>query len=96
MTYLECIWQDKPVFVYSLLSKSSKIHAHVKQWIGKSGVVLGESKNNQLLVQFTVSIYHRRTVAIPPGCLMLLDDVDFAIKTKKRKGNKVNGNTNSI
>ena len=51
MTYLECIWKDKSIMIVSLMSKNGKIHSRIKPWIGRVGIVVKESKNNQLLVR---------------------------------------------
>lgn len=96
MTNLEKIWADKHVFVYSMMSKSGKIHSYVRRWIGRIGVVVRESKNNQLLVKFGISQYKRKYIAIPPGCLKQLGDEDFRIALSNKKISKPYGNTNSI
>lgn len=74
MTYLECLWEGKSVLVVSILSKNGRIHTRIKPWIGRSGMVIGESKNNQLLVRFRLG---KKTVhvSIPPGCVIALDSI---------------------
>ena len=95
MTHLETIWHNKHVFVYSMMSKSGKIHSHVKKWVGKIGIVMRESKNNQLLIKFNISTHKRKYISIPPGCVKLLGDEDFAfVLPKYKKGTNTNGNTN--
>lgn len=65
MTYQEVLWQGKYVWVVSLMSKSGKMHRYVRQYIGRGGKVLGESKNGMLLVQFK-----SHTRSIPAGCVV--------------------------
>lgn len=96
MTHLETIWQDKHVIVYSMMSKSGKLHAHVRRWIGRIGIVMRESKNNQLIVKFGISPYKKKYIAIPPGCLKQLGDEDFTIVLPKNKGTKIHGNANTV
>lgn len=64
MTYQEAIWKGKYVWVTGILSKSGKLHRTYRKYVGRGGMVLGESKNNMLLVQFK-----NHTRAIPAGCL---------------------------
>lgn len=64
MTYQEALWKGKYVWVVSILSKSGKMHYTYRKYIGKGGFVLGEAKNNMLLVKFK-----NHTRAIPAGCL---------------------------
>lgn len=74
MTHLECIWQNKTILVVSILSRNRKIHSRIKSWIGRSGVVIRESKNNQLLVRFRLG---KKTVyvSIPPSCVVDIEDI---------------------
>lgn len=69
MTYQECIWKDKSVLVVSLLSKSRKVHMYVRKFVGKTGVVVGESKNGMLLIRFKGN-HKTRYRAIPAGCVI--------------------------
>lgn len=64
MTYQEALWKDKMVWVVSLMSKSGKMHRYVRKYVGRGGKVVGEAKNNMLLIQFK---NHKR--AIPAGCV---------------------------
>lgn len=64
MTYQEAIWKGRYVWVTGILSKSGKLHRDYRKYVGRGGMVLGESKNNMLLVQFK-----NHTRAIPAGCL---------------------------
>lgn len=73
MTYQETIWKNKYVWVVSLMSKSGKMHRYVKKYIGRGGFVLGESKNNMLLIRFKT-----HTRAIPAGCV-----VEYNVKKAK-------------
>ena len=66
MTHQEVLWQDKIVWVVSLLSKSGKIHRYVKPYIGRGGRVLGSSKNGMLLIEFSKGDVR----AIPAGCVV--------------------------
>jgi hypothetical protein len=65
MTYQEALWKGKRVLIVSLMSKNGRIHRYVKRHIGRDGIVLGEAKNNMLLIQFR---NHAR--AIPAGCVV--------------------------
>lgn len=65
MTYQETIWRGKSVLVVGILSKSNKVHLNLKRYVGGIGVVLKESKNGMLLVEFPT--YYR---SIPAGCLI--------------------------
>lgn len=85
MTHLESIWNDKHVFVHSMMSKSGKIHTHVRKWIGKIGIVVRESKNNQLLVKFNITTHKRKYIAIPPGCLVELGDENLVFVLPKQR-----------
>ena len=72
MTYLECIWKDKVVLIVSLLSKNGKVHSRIKPWIGRTGIVVKESKNNQLLVRIRLN-KRIAYISIPPGCVIDLE-----------------------
>ncbi len=65
MTYQEALWKDKYVCVVSLMSKSGKMHRYVRRYVGRGGKVMGEAKNNMLLIQF-----RNHTRAIPAGCVV--------------------------
>lgn len=64
MTYQEVLWQGKYVWVTGILSKSNKMHYDLRKYVGRGGVVVKESKNNQLLVKFA-----NHTRCIPAGCV---------------------------
>jgi len=65
MTYQEALWKNKRVWVVSIMSKSGRMHRYVRKYIGRSGMVLGEAKNNMLLIQF-----RNHTRCIPAGCVV--------------------------
>ena len=65
MTHQEVLWKGKMVWVVSIMSKSGRLHRHLRKYIGLGGIVLGESKNGQLLVQF-----NRHSRSIPSGCVV--------------------------
>jgi hypothetical protein len=69
MTYQEVLWQGKYVWIVSIMSKSGKMHRYVRKYVGRGGMVLGESKNNMLLIQFK-----NHTRCIPAGCV-----VDYSV-----------------
>jgi len=77
MTYQEVLWKGKHVWVVGILSKSGKLHRYLRKYVGRGGVVLGESKNNMLLVQF-----ENHTRCIPAGCLAVYGEIRTV-----RKGN---------
>lgn len=78
MTYQEVLWKGKHVWVVGILSKSGKVHRYLRKYVGRSGFVLGESKNNMLLVQFG----RHQTRCIPAGCLAVYGEIRTV-----RKGN---------
>lgn len=80
MTYQECIWKDTIVWVVGILSKSGKIHRYVKQYVGRGGFVLGESKNGMLLIKFS-----NHTRCIPAGCIVKYGTVSHAGNLMGRK-----------
>ena len=88
MTYLECIWKDKIVIVTGILSNRGIIHPYVRRYVGRSGTVIGESKNNQLLIKFQIN-GRLSTRSIPPGCVSQLDQVRFSRLTKSRKSKTI-------
>jgi len=65
MTYQEALWQGKYVWVTGILSKRGRIHMSLRPYVGCGGMVLKESKNGQLLVQFR----QNHTRCIPAGCI---------------------------
>lgn len=73
MTYQEVLWQGKHVWVTGILSKSNKMHYALRKYVGRGGVVVKESKNNQLLVQFG-----NHTRCIPSGCVAEYGQVSAA------------------
>jgi hypothetical protein len=64
MTYQEVLWKGKIVWVTGILSYSGRMHMNLKKYVGRAGMVIGESKNGQLLVKFK-----GHTRCIPAGCL---------------------------
>ena len=64
MTNQEVLWKGKTVWVVGILSRSGRLHYGLRKYVGRAGLVLGESKNNQLLIQFG-----NHTRAIPAGCV---------------------------
>ena len=77
MTYQEVLWQGKYVWVVGILSKSGRIHRDLRQYVGRGGKVLGESKNGRLLVQFK-----GHTRGIPAGCVAEYGTVKTAGTTR--------------
>lgn len=73
MTYQEVLYKGKLVWVVGILSKSGKMHYDLRKYVGRGGKVLGESKNNQLLVRFK-----NHTRCIPAGCIAIYGDVKRA------------------
>ena len=68
MTYLEVHWKFKLVTITSIVANSGKIHLYLKKYVGRSGIVIGESKCGRLLIQFkSPNKSHNR--AIPAGCV---------------------------
>lgn len=73
MTYQETIWVGKIVVVTGIISRSGKCHHTMIPLAGHSGQVIGEAKNNMLLIEFVGSnkekqrIFYRR--AVPAGCV---------------------------
>ena len=73
MTYQEVLWQGKLVWVTGIVSKSGKCHRYVRKFVGRGGVVKGESKNGMLLVEFGP----RKVRAIPAGCVTLYSEAKW-------------------
>jgi hypothetical protein len=71
MTYQETLWKGKHIRLISLLSKRGIVHHHLARFCGMAGVVLGESKNGQLLIEFRTSWRGKKnlTVCVPSGCV---------------------------
>jgi hypothetical protein len=65
MTHQEALWQGKLVWVTGILSKSGRLHHSLTPYVGQAGRVMGESKNNQLLINFG----DRRLRCVPAGCV---------------------------
>lgn len=78
MTFQEVIYKDKILLVHGMMSFGGKVHPHVRKFVGKTGVCLGEAKNGMLLIKFPQKNSPVR--AIPTGCCTILDNVDFAKK----------------
>jgi len=74
MDYQECIWQNKTVQVYSIISKNMVIHVHIHTLYDQIGTVIRTAKNGMLLVAFHYK--NRRGVrtviakSIPASCLI--------------------------
>lgn len=83
-TYQECIWQGKTVLVVSMMSKSGKVHAYVKRFVGRQGYVLGEAKNGMLLIRFQMTKYFIKTISIPAGCVIEYTEFPFAQHWKQK------------
>jgi hypothetical protein len=64
MTNQEVLWKGKTVWIVGILSRSGRLHYGLRKYVGRGGLVVGESKNNQLLIQFG-----NHTRAIPAGCV---------------------------
>lgn len=75
MTYQEALWTGKYVWVTGILSKSKKMHRWVIPYIGRSGLVLGESKCGRLLVAFGGR--YREIRAMPAGCVSVYGTVHY-------------------
>lgn len=73
MTNQEVLWQGKMVLVVGILSRSGRLHYQLRKYVGRGGIVLGESKNNQLLIRFG-----NHTRAIPAGCVAEYGTVHLA------------------
>ena len=71
--YQEVQWRGKYVWVTGIKSKRGKMHRNVREFVGRGGVVVRESKNGMLLVQFK-----KQARAIPAGCLTLYTEVKTA------------------
>ena len=88
MTYLEVIWKDAVVVVTGIKSNRGIIHPYVRRYVGRSGTVISESKNNQLLIKFRIN-GRPRTRSIPPGCVSKLEEVRFSRLTESRKSKTI-------
>ena len=74
MDYQECVWKDKTVQVYSIISKNMVIHADLHVLFERVGAVVRTAKNGMLLVAFhhknrrgSTSVIVR---SIPASCLI--------------------------
>ena len=74
MDYQECVWKDKTVQVYSIISKNVVIHADLHVLFDRVGIVVRTAKNGMLLVAFhhknrrgSASVIAR---SIPASCLI--------------------------
>jgi hypothetical protein len=81
MTPQEIKYAGNNVVITGIISKNSKAHLYVIPYVGKCGIVVGDAKNNMLLVKFlTIKrsklICHFR--AIPAGCVNLFSSLKFA------------------
>lgn len=74
MTYQDCIWKGKYVWIVSIMSKNKRMHRYLKKYVGHGGFVLGTAKNNMLLVEFTYRNKNRERVkelrSIPSSCVV--------------------------
>ena len=81
MTHQEVIWKGKYVWVTGIMSKSGKAHRYVARFVGRGGIVEGQSKNGMLLVRFT-----RRNSemvrSIPAGCLTLYTEIKWSSRSR--------------
>lgn len=64
MTYLECQYQNKRVVCQPIFMRFHK-------YKGQQGVVLRESKNGMLLIQFDS---FKNPVSIPPSALKIIEE----------------------
>lgn len=78
MTNQEVLWKGKTVWVVGILSRSGRLHYSLRKYVGRGGLVVGESKNNQLLIQFG-----NHTRAIPAGCVAEYGTVHRAGTTRR-------------
>lgn len=78
MTNQEVLWKGKTVWVVGILSRSGRLHYGLRKYVGRGGLVVGESKNNQLLIQFG-----NHTRAIPAGCVAEYGTVHRAGATRR-------------
>ena len=78
MTYQEVLWKGKIVWVTGILSRGGRMHHTLRKYVGRAGMVQGESKNGQLLVQFK-----GHTRCIPAGCVSLYGTVHVAGRLTK-------------
>ena len=82
MTYQETIWKDKIVMVTSIISSSGKMHRYLCKYVGRSGFVIGEAKNNMLLIEFAGRNRARQRIfehrSIPAGCVTLYTEIKRA------------------
>ena len=83
MTYQEVLWKNKYVWVTGILSKSGRIHMPLRNYVGRGGMVIGESKNGQLLVRF-----YDHTRAIPAGCVREYGTVKVAREGRSLRSSK--------
>lgn len=77
MTYQECICQGKMVICHSIISKSGKPHPYVMKYVGRTGVVSRESKNNMLMIKFNMSQHIIKRILIP-ACVQLIEETELA------------------
>ena len=65
MTYQEVLWKGKYVWIVGIQSRSGRMHMRLRKYVGRGGMVVGESKNGQLLIRFK-----NHTRCIPAGCVV--------------------------
>lgn len=84
MTYQETIWAGKIVVVTGIISRSGKCHRNIIPMVGRSGQVIGEAKNNMLLIEFTMrnKEHHRifQQLSVPAGCVTAYTELKKAGK----------------
>lgn len=82
MTYQETIWKDHIVMVTGIISRSGKYHRYVRSLVGRGGQVVGEAKNNMLLIEFSGRNKKRGRFkfrrAVPAGCVTLYTELKHA------------------
>lgn len=77
MTYQECLYMDKAVYVVGMRSRSGKVHRYVRKYVGRTAWMIREAKNGMLLLEFKKG-YGRELRAIPAGCVEIVPYVKFA------------------
>jgi len=82
MTYQETIWKNQIVIVSGIISRSGKMHRDLRKFVGRNGVVIGEAKNNMLLIEFSTRNKDRERIrflrSIPAGCVTPYVDIKRA------------------
>jgi hypothetical protein len=76
VTYQECIWKDRFVWVVGWVAKSGRLHPHVVPYVGCAGYVVREAKNGMLIVRFN----EKEDLSIPAGCLKPVSEARWAFR----------------